>query len=54
MITIGLKKTEIMNNFGDLFDLTPSDDEADSSDMIIEIDEEDYSESPELEGQLTF
>ena len=51
MITMELNKTEIMNNFGDLFDLTQNSDNY--NDPEIETIDEDDPELPDLEGEIS-
>ena len=51
MITMELNKTEIMNNFGDLFDLTQNSE--DNNDPEIETIDEDDPELPDLEGETS-
>ena len=51
MITMELNKTEIMNNFGDLFDLTQNSENYNDPE-IYTTDEYD-SELPDLEGEIS-
>ena len=51
MITMELNKTEIMNNFGDLFDLTQNSENY--NDPEIDTIDEDDSELPDLEGEIS-
>lgn len=51
MITMCLNKQDIMNNFGDLFDLTHVPDDFYESEEVQPDPSED-DELPELEGQI--